>query len=169
MLVPVVDTSAQPRAAQPRAMCYKCHNESNFPHHKAGPLRLGEGSKEEPGANAGSRLGESLLAWARCSLAQKSSRSPGRPFVQKGLGESLFVSPRRDWLAWARLAGLATVFLQQRSQPAHPTYINTFTAHNHIIPAHNFDTTVHNITKMEYANELELPYLEMGLYKSFGT
>jgi len=22
---------------------------------------------------------------------------------------------------------------------------------------------------MEYANELELPYLEMGLYKSFGT
>jgi len=25
------------------------------------------------------------------------------------LGESLFVSPRREWLAWARLTGLATV------------------------------------------------------------
>ena len=78
---------------------------------QAGPLRLGEGSKEEPGANAGSRLGESLLAWARCSLAQKLSRSLGRPFAQKGLGESLFVSPRRDWLAWASLPGLVTVLL----------------------------------------------------------
>jgi len=27
------------------------------------------------------------------------------------LGESLFVSPSRDWLAWARLTGLATVSL----------------------------------------------------------
>ncbi|QCD87439.1 hypothetical protein DEO72_LG3g1975 [Vigna unguiculata] len=38
------------------------------------PFRLGEGSKEEAGSNAGSRLGESLLAWARCSLAQNKER-----------------------------------------------------------------------------------------------
>ena len=55
---------------------------------QAVPLRLGEGSKEEQGANTGSRLGESLLAWARCSLAQKLSRSPGRLFAQKGVWAS---------------------------------------------------------------------------------
>jgi len=36
-------------------------------------------------ALAGSRLGETPLAWARCSLAQNHSGSPGRPFVEKGL------------------------------------------------------------------------------------
>ena len=102
---------------------------------QASPLRLSEGSKEHPETNAGSRLGETPLAWARCSLAQKLSGSPGRPFVQTGLGESLFISPRRDWLAWARLAGLATVFLQQLPTPAQPTYIHTFTAYHNIIPA----------------------------------
>ena len=76
---------------------------------QASPLRLGEGSKRASGSNAGSRLGETPFAWARCSLAQKLSGSPGRPLVQTGLGESPFVSPRRDWLAWARLTGLATV------------------------------------------------------------
>ncbi|QCD90549.1 hypothetical protein DEO72_LG4g1505 [Vigna unguiculata] len=50
--------------------------------------------KKHQETNAGSRLGETPLAWARCSLAQKLSESPGRPFAQKGLGESLFVSPR---------------------------------------------------------------------------
>jgi len=38
---------------------------------QANPLRLGEGSKEHLGTNAGSRLGETPLAWARCLLAQK--------------------------------------------------------------------------------------------------
>jgi len=78
---------------------------------QASPLHLGEGSKEHRETNAGSRLGETSLAWARCSLAQKLSGSPGRPFTQTGLGESLFVSLRRDWLAWARLTGLTTVSL----------------------------------------------------------
>jgi len=36
---------------------------------------------------------------------------------KKGLGESLSISPRRDWLTWARLSGLATVFLQQPPTP----------------------------------------------------
>ncbi|QCD99478.1 hypothetical protein DEO72_LG7g760 [Vigna unguiculata] len=35
MLALVVDTSAHSRAAHPRAMCYKCYNESIFPHHKS--------------------------------------------------------------------------------------------------------------------------------------
>jgi len=43
--------------------------------------------------------------------SKKLSGSPGRPFMQTGLGESLFVSPKQDWLAWARLTGLATVSL----------------------------------------------------------
>jgi len=77
------------------------------------PLRLGEGSRKGAEALARSRLGETPLAWARCSLAQKSSWSPGRPFAQKSWASSLFISPRRDWLARARLTGLATVFLEQ--------------------------------------------------------
>jgi len=70
---------------------------------QTGPLRLGEGSKEEPGAKARSRLGETLLAWARCLLAQKVERVAWATFRVKGFG--------RDWLAWARLLGLATVLL----------------------------------------------------------
>jgi len=86
------------------------------------PIRLGEGSKEHPETNVGSRLGETPLTWARCSLAQKFSRSLGRPFAQTGLGESLSISPRRDWLAWTRLAGLTTVFLQQSPHRTKPTH-----------------------------------------------
>jgi len=41
---------------------------------QASPLRLGEGSKEHPETNAGSRLGETPLAWATCLLAQKFER-----------------------------------------------------------------------------------------------
>jgi len=37
MLALVVDTSAHPRAARSWAMCYKCYDESNFPHHKVSP------------------------------------------------------------------------------------------------------------------------------------
>jgi len=44
------------------------------------------GSKEEPRANTGSRLGESLLAWARCSLAQKGERVAWATFRAKGFG-----------------------------------------------------------------------------------
>ncbi|QCE03618.1 hypothetical protein DEO72_LG8g1643 [Vigna unguiculata] len=60
-----------------------------------------------------------MLTRARCSLAQKSSWSLGRPFAQKSWASSLFISPRRDWLAWARLTGLATVFLEQSHPPVH--------------------------------------------------
>ncbi|QCD80156.1 hypothetical protein DEO72_LG2g475 [Vigna unguiculata] len=38
------------------------------------PLRLGEGSMKHPGNITGSRLGETPLAWARCSLAQRFER-----------------------------------------------------------------------------------------------
>ena len=62
---------------------------------QASPLRLGEGSNKAVGAHAGSRLGETLLAWARCSLKRRAGRL-GDLFAQKGLGESLFVSPRQD-------------------------------------------------------------------------
>jgi len=80
---------------------------------QASPLRLGEGSKTKTGTNAGSRLGETPLAWARCSLAQKAELVAWATFRTKVLGESLLISPRRDWLAWARLTGLATVLLSQ--------------------------------------------------------
>ena len=49
---------------------------------QASPHRLGEGSKRGAEAFAGSRLGETPLAWARCSLAQKT-----------------------QWVAWATLRG----------------------------------------------------------------
>ena len=54
----------------------------------------------------GSRLSEIPLAWASGLLAQKVSESPGRDLVQRS---PCFISPRRDWLAWARFTGLATV------------------------------------------------------------
>jgi len=38
------------------------------------PLRQGEGSKRKQESNAGSRLGETPLAWASCLLAQKFER-----------------------------------------------------------------------------------------------
>jgi len=43
--------------------------------------------KSKSMSNAGSRLSEIPLAWASCLLIQKLSESPGRPFVQKNLGE----------------------------------------------------------------------------------
>jgi len=63
---------------------------------QASPSSPRRGLKKGAGAHVGSRLGETPLAWARYSLAQKSSWSPGRPFAQKVPSESLFISPRRD-------------------------------------------------------------------------
>jgi len=54
---------------------------------QANLLRLGEGSKREAGAHAGSRLGENPLAWARCSLAQKAELVAWATFRTKVLGE----------------------------------------------------------------------------------
>ena len=48
-------------------------------------------------ALAGSRLGETPLAWARCSLAQTNTVGRlGDHSWRKGLGELLLISPRRD-------------------------------------------------------------------------
>ena len=41
------------------------------------------------------------------------------------LGESLLISPRRDWLAWARFAGFAAVLLQQSLTPAKQQILTT--------------------------------------------
>ena len=59
------------------------------------------GHRSRSMGNAGSRLSEIPLAWASCLLAQKLSEPPRRA--------PCFISLRRDWLAWARLTGLATV------------------------------------------------------------
>ncbi|QCD82192.1 hypothetical protein DEO72_LG2g2527 [Vigna unguiculata] len=141
MLALVVDTSAHPRA-----MCYKCYNESNFPHHKplaqaegpcSGeivslkrvPLCPGEGSKQETRTTAGSRLGETPLAWASGSLAQNDEQVAWATFREKGLGEPLPDSPGRVRLAWARLSVLALVSpatdssfspTKHTKQPTHP-------------------------------------------------
>jgi len=50
---------------------------------QASPLRLGEGSKKEAGTNAGSRLGETPLAWASCSLAQNDEQVAWATFREK--------------------------------------------------------------------------------------
>ncbi|QCE13787.1 hypothetical protein DEO72_LG11g785 [Vigna unguiculata] len=49
------------------------------------PLSPRRGLEKGAEALAGSCLGDTPLAWARCSLAQNHSGSPGRPFVEKGL------------------------------------------------------------------------------------
>jgi len=67
------------------------------------------GLKQEQESNAGSRLGETPLAWASCVLAQNTLWLPGRPLAQEALGEPLHISPGRVKLAWARLSVSATV------------------------------------------------------------
>jgi len=52
------------------------------------PLRLGEGSMEHPRNIMGSRLGETPLAWARCSLAQKFERVAWATFHAMGFGRA---------------------------------------------------------------------------------
>ncbi|QCE07931.1 hypothetical protein DEO72_LG9g2953 [Vigna unguiculata] len=93
------------------------------------PPRLGESTKGKSRSNAGSRLSEIPLAWASCLLAQKSSESPGRPFVQKLRRAPCFISPRRDGLAWARLTGLATVLHcnshENQTKPAYEAFSYT--------------------------------------------
>jgi len=51
------------------------------------PLRLGEGSMEYSGNITGSRLGETPLAWVRCSLAQKFKQVAWATFHAIALGE----------------------------------------------------------------------------------
>jgi len=81
---------------------------------QASPPSPRRGLEKGAGAHAGSRLGETPLAWARYSLAQKVELVAWATFRAKMvLGESMFISPRQDWLAWARVTGLATVLLQQ--------------------------------------------------------
>ena len=53
---------------------------------QASPLRLGEGSRKHPENITGSCLGETPLAWARCSLAQKFERVAWATFRAKRFG-----------------------------------------------------------------------------------
>jgi len=53
------------------------------------PLRLGEGSRKYPENITGSRLGETPLAWTRCSLAQKFERVAWATFRALGVWASL--------------------------------------------------------------------------------
>jgi len=76
---------------------------------QASPPPPKRGLKKEQESNAGSRLGETPLAWASCLLAQNTLWSPGRPLAQETLGEPLHISPGRVELAWARLSVFATV------------------------------------------------------------
>ena len=52
------------------------------------PLRLGEGSMEHSVNITGSRLGETPLAWARCSLAQKFEQVAWATFRAMGFGRA---------------------------------------------------------------------------------
>ena len=74
---------------------------------QASPLRLGEGSKKWSRSTRGislrrdpSHLGEIL------ARSKKHSRSLGRPFVAKYLGEPLLTSPRRDMPAQVSLTDI---------------------------------------------------------------
>jgi len=67
------------------------------------------GLKTGTGNNAGSRLGETPLAWASCLLAQNNELAAWATFGEKGLDEPPPDSLRRVRLAWARLSVLAMV------------------------------------------------------------
>jgi len=61
---------------------------------QASPPLPRRGLKQEQESNAGSRLGETPLAWASCVLAQKTLWSLGRPLAQEALGDH---SCRKPW------------------------------------------------------------------------
>jgi len=63
----------------------------------------------------GISLRRGLLAWARLCVAQDEKGSPRRVLVA---GSSLVLSPRRDKLAWAKIAEFATVQPHAMAEPA---------------------------------------------------
>ncbi|QCD93483.1 hypothetical protein DEO72_LG5g1558 [Vigna unguiculata] len=90
MLALVVDTSAHPRAAHPRAMCHKCYDGSIFPHHKTAPSpspSLKQTSlaraRETLAQARPHRLGESSKSWNSGLCTVSLRRDPPR------LGEML--------------------------------------------------------------------------------
>jgi len=96
---------------------------------QASPLRPGEPPSPRRGLKKASRNQRGISLRRDPSRLSEilalSKRRVGRLgdlSRKKGLGESLFISPRRDWPAWARFTGLATVFLQQFLAPAQTTY-----------------------------------------------
>jgi len=94
------------------------------------------------------------------------SGSPGRPLAQTGLGESLFVSPRRDWLAWTRLTGLAIV------SPAAAMFFKPtqHTKHYHASSEgliHTISNQPKNKPKQHKTGNPNFPYLETGVDRNF--
>ncbi|QCD82807.1 hypothetical protein DEO72_LG2g3148 [Vigna unguiculata] len=80
------------------------------------PFRLGEGSRKGTGNNAGSRLGETPLAWASCLLAQQHTlvawattraENPGRTFAH---------------FAWVRQARLGKTISVRHCSHLHNAY-----------------------------------------------
>jgi len=109
--------------------------------------------------NAGSRLGETPLAWASCLLAQNTLWSPGWPLAQEDLGEPLHISPGRVKLAWAKLSVSTTVctctthsHTQQRFPSSSYTHSSTQTQANHKSQRYK--------TKHTTRRESSFPYLD---------
>ena len=111
------------------------------------PLRLGEGSKRKQESNAGSRLGETPLAWASCLLAQKFEWVAWLTFRANWCGEPLSDSLRRVRLAWARLTVLALI------SPAAHVYSNP---NKHIRYSMHQKQWFHHTTSSKLKNRPEI-------------
>ncbi|QCE02582.1 hypothetical protein DEO72_LG8g597 [Vigna unguiculata] len=96
----VVDTSAHPRAAHPRAMCYKCYDGSIFPHHKRPaspstslrPKDLAQARHARSGESPSPRRGLEGASRNQCGISLR--RDPSR------LGE-MFTRSKIERVAWA--------------------------------------------------------------------
>ena len=90
------------------------------------PLRLGEGTRTGAWATRDLALARSLSPGrVACSLRSRAGRLDDLS-RKNDPGESLFISPKRDWLAWARITGFATVLLQQSFSPHQNNIPNAF-------------------------------------------
>ena len=130
------------------------------------PSAQARARNKEIGTTAGSRLGETPLAWASGSLAQKVEQVAWATYREKEVGEPSSDSLRRARLAWARLTFLALVHLQQmhHSKPTNRAKNSTHPKQWFIYPTTtNLKKTVHE----QYNSNPNFSYLEIGSYRTF--
>ena len=103
------------------------------------PSRLGEGTMRGQRTLRGLAQASPFMPRREHSSLKNNVRRLRNKSRNKDLGESLIISPRRDWLAWARKPVLATIF-SYNSQDHKP---------NHALNQSKTDTTPTNPYKHE--------------------
>jgi len=118
---------------------------------QASSLCLGESSTSSIGTLHAFSLARPSSPKRDIRSLKKYSGSPGRPFMEKYLGEPLLILPRRDMPAWVSLTVIATIFSCSRQYDipnSDPTilYIHDNTQHaNQSQDQHQTTTNISDI------------------------